>query len=63
MDLLLASVRAMQDTLDVIKRGHHIKDDAAVEHDMRNRRCTFAELKEVVGFPRYFEEEAKYKTE
>lgn len=51
----------MQNTLDAIKRGTQRQDEDCSAGTCQ-QRCSFGELKEIVGFPKYFVEEARYKT-
>lgn len=53
LSLLACTVRAMEDTLGQI-RDDGYPDEAVLP--------TFEELREVVGFPQYYEEEARYDT-
>ncbi len=50
--LMLASVRAMENALSAIKAGRHPEELA-----------TFANLREIVGFPEYYEAEIKYASD
>lgn len=50
--LMLASVRAMENALSAIKAGRHPEELAA-----------FAYLREIVGFPEYYEAEIKYASD
>ena len=47
--LMLAGVRAMEETLETMKAGDHPK-----------RLAEFAHLRDIVGFPAYYEAEKKY---
>ena len=51
LTLLSASIRVMQESLDLIKRGEPTED----------KILTFAETKDAVGFTRYAEEEERYR--
>ena len=53
LSLLAASVRAMENTLAGI-RDDGYPDESTLP--------TFEELREVVGFPQYYDEEARYDT-
>ena len=53
LTLLSASVRAMNESLERIKKGEPTDDLIA----------TFEETKDVVGFTRYAAEQERYKTE
>jgi 2-methylisocitrate lyase-like PEP mutase family enzyme len=52
LTLLSAAVRAMRESLDVMKTGAHPND----------RLLDFAELRRIVGFDDYYAEEARYAT-
>jgi 2-methylisocitrate lyase-like PEP mutase family enzyme len=49
LTLMLAGLKAMEDALTGIKRGEHPRALA-----------DFAHLREIVGFPAYYEAERKY---
>ena len=50
LTLLSAAVRAMRESLEVMKAGGHPSD----------RLLDFAELRRIVGFDDYYAEEARY---
>jgi len=52
VSLMLAGIRSMQTVLNALPGGH---DTGAI--------TTFEELKEIVGFPGYYEQEKRYTTE
>ena len=49
VSLMLASIRAMEETLATLKGGHDT-----------GKLATFSHLQDIVGFPGYYEDEKKY---